>query len=930
MAEPKRNQPVALSPQPAPGGIAARALAQRKMPYLEELNPEQREAVETLDGPVLVLAGAGTGKTRVLTTRIAHILNLGRARPGDILAVTFTNKAAREMKDRVGLMVGQIVEGMPWLGTFHSIGVKILRRHAELVGLKSNFTILDVDDQIRLIKMLLEAEKLDDKRWPARVFAAILDGWKNRGLGPDQVPAGEAAGFANGKGKKLYLAYQERLKTLNAADFGDLLLECIRLFRQNPDVLRQYQQRFRYILVDEYQDTNVAQYLWLRLLAQPVFSPVIPEAAKRLSGIHTPGAEDEGETGVMDSGFRPSAGPGMTEESAARPAPTPSSPGRREAPSPGDPRLANLQEDVDGRDKPGHDSIVGGEREQAAPAERAQKNICCVGDDDQSIYGWRGAEVDNILRFEHDFPGAKVVRLERNYRSTGHILAAASHLIAHNEGRLGKTLRTEDVLGEKVTVTSCWDSEEEARDIGEQIENLQREARERGEDHPLDEIAILVRASFQMREFEDRFIQLGLPYRVIGGPRFYERMEIRDALAYLRVIAQPADDLAFERIVNTPKRGLGDAALQMMHDFARKKRIPLTEAAALLSSTDEMKPKPRNSLRALMDNFARWSAMKDRTPHTELAEIVLDESGYTAMWQADKSADAAGRLENLKELLRSMEEFENLAGFLEHISLVMERDSAEGEQAVNIMTLHSAKGLEFDTVILPGWEEGLFPHQRSLDESGRAGLEEERRLAHVGLTRARKRAKIYFATNRRIHGLWTSTVPSRFLDELPAEHVEVSQAAGGGFGMSGYGPSRFDEAGAFGSNYGTPGWRRAQGQRGRGGFSEDGKPRYVPDGVFEDRDENTDGPASAEGSGGFRTPRGSRGRRSAKPQGVLIEGELVAKSTGAPALFAVGERVFHQKFGNGNVVAVDGNKLTIRFDKAGEKRVVDSFVERVS
>ena len=611
---------------------------------------------------MLVLAGAGTGKTRVLTTRIAHILNLGRARPGDILAVTFTNKAAREMKDRVGQMVGQIVEGMPWLGTFHSIGVKILRRHAELVGLKSNFTILDVDDQIRVIKQLLEAEKLDEKRWPARVFAAILDGWKNRGLTPEQVPAGEAASFANGKGKKLYVAYQERLKTLNAADFGDLLLENIRLFRTSSDVLRQYQQRFKFILVDEYQDTNVAQYLWLRLLAQS--SPL-------------------------------------------------SSPGRAEGASPGDPRLATLQEDVDGRNKSGHDVV--------ASAERAQKNICCVGDDDQSIYGWRGAEVDNILRFDHDFPGAKIIRLERNYRSTGHILAAASHLIAHNEGRLGKTLRTEDVLGEKVQVTGGWDSEEEARSIGEEIEQLQRDAREQGLDHPLDEIAILVRASFQMREFEDRFIQLGLPYRVIGGPRFYERAEIRDALAYLRVIAQPADDLAFERIVNVPKRGLGDATVQMLHDHARKQRIPLTEAAAGSRATDEMKPKPRLALRELMANFERWRARKDAMPHTELAEIVLDESGYTAMWQADKSADAAGRLENLKELVRSMEEFENLAGFLEHISLVMDRDSAEGEQAVNIMTLHSAKGLEFDTVFLPGWEEGLFPHQRALDESGRAG-----------------------------------------------------------------------------------------------------------------------------------------------------------------------------------------------------------------
>jgi DNA helicase-2/ATP-dependent DNA helicase PcrA len=848
MAEPKRHSPAPISPPPVAGGIAARALGARAAPYLAELNSEQRDAVETLDGPVLVLAGAGTGKTRVLTTRIAHILNLARARPGDILAVTFTNKAAREMKDRVSLMVGQIVEGMPWLGTFHSIGVKILRRHAELVGLKSNFTILDTDDQIRLIKMLIEAEKLDEKRWPARVFAAILDGWKNRGLTPDQVPAGEAASFGNGKGKKLYLAYQERLKTLNAADFGDLLLECIRLFKQNPDVLRQYQQRFKYILVDEYQDTNVAQYLWLRLLAQPA-----------------------------------AAQPAMAAPDAA---------------------------------------LV------SAVPDKAPKNICCVGDDDQSIYGWRGAEVDNILRFEHDFPGAKVIRLERNYRSTGHILAAAAHLIAHNEGRLGKTLRTEDVPGEKVSVTGAWDSEEEAREIGERIEEMQREARERGEDHPLDEIAILVRASFQMREFEDRFIQLGLPYRVIGGPRFYERMEIRDALAYLRVIAQPADDLAFERIVNVPKRGLGDAAVQILHDVARKKRVPMSEAAAQISATDEMKPKPRKALADLMASFTRWRDLSEKIPHTELAEIVLDESGYTEMWQRDRSADSAGRLENLKELVRSMEEFENLAGFLEHISLVMERESGEGEQAVNIMTLHSAKGLEFDTVFLPGWEEGLFPHQRSLDEQGRAGLEEERRLAHVGLTRARKQAKIYFATNRRIHGLWTSTVPSRFLDELPPEDVEVTEAAGG-FGMSGYGPSRFDEMGAFGSNYGTPGWQRAQSRRGKGGFDEMGQRRNVADPEFADEDAVHSNNLSPGGRGRARSARAGAGAKATRRGPLTIEGELIAKSTGAPALFAVGERVFHQKFGNGNVTAVDGNKLTIQFDKAGEKRVVDSFVERV-
>src|SRR5580658_6787317 len=736
--------------QPAAGGIAARARATATPQYLAGLNPEQREAVETLDGPVLVLAGAGTGKTRVLTCRIAHILSQGRARPGEILSVTFTNKAAREMKLRLGHMLGQAVEGMPWLGTFHSIGGRILRTHAEMVQLKSNFSVLDTDDQVRLLKQLLQAEDIDDKRWPARMLAGLIDGWKNRGLGPSQVPPGEAAIFANGKGGKLYASYQERLKILNAADFGDLLLENIRLFREHPDVLRQYQGRFKFVLVDEYQDTNVAQYLWLRLLAQRsvASTAVIPDGAPKN------GAKDD----------------------AAEPAP---------------------------------------------------KNICCVGDDDQSIYGWRGAEVDNILRFDHDFPGAKVIRLERNYRSTGHILAAASYLIAHNEGRLGKTLRTEDVDGEKVTVTGAWDSEEEARAIGEEIEELQRAG------HKLNDIAILVRASFQMREFEDRFVTLGLSYRVIGGPRFYERAEIRDALAYLRVINSPADDLAFERIVNVPKRGLGDATVQMLHDHARKRRIPLSEAARAVVETDELKPKARGALRDLLVSFDRWRARREVTSHTELAEIVLDESGYTEMWQKDRSADAAGRLDNLKELVRSMEEFENLQGFLEHISLVMDRDGGAEDEAVSLMTLHSAKGLEFDNVFLPGWEEGLFPSQRTLDEQGRAGLEEERRLAHVGLTRARRRAKLYFATNRRIHGTWSTTIPSRFLDELPADNVEITESKGGSGwgGTSGYGPSRFDNVESFGSSYTTPGWQRAQanragkktGQAG-GGFNESQSP----------------------------------------------------------------------------------------------------------
>ncbi len=790
-----------------PGGIAERARAAMGIPaaptrpsYLDGLNPEQREAVETLDGPVLVLAGAGTGKTRVLTTRIAHILSQGRAYPSQILAVTFTNKAAREMKERIHAMVGDTVEGMPWLGTFHSIGVRILRRHHELVGLKSGFTILDTDDQLRLLKQLIAAEEIDEKRWPARMLASAIDGWKNRGLTPEQVPAGEGAAFANGRGQMLYAAYQARLKALNAVDFGDLLLEGIRLFRENPDVLAEYHRKFKYILVDEYQDTNVAQYLWLRLLAQ------------------------------------------------------------------------------------------------------GSRNVCCVGDDDQSIYGWRGAEVDNILRFESDFPGAKVIRLERNYRSTGHILAAASHLIAFNEGRLGKTLFSEGEKGEKVTVTGAWDSGEEARAIGDEIEALQRAG------HALSQIAILVRASFQMREFEDRFVTLGLNYRVIGGPRFYERAEIRDALAYLRCVISPADDLAFERIVNVPKRGVGDAAIKQIRDVARAAGVPLMEATRLLTESEELKPKLRSTLRGFVQSFERWREQAENMKHTELAEVVLDESGYTEMWQKDRSAEAAGRLENLKELVRSMEGFENLSGFLEHISLVMDVDSGAGDDAVQIMTLHSAKGLEFDTVFLPGWEEGLFPHQRALDEQGKAGLEEERRLAYVGITRARASARVYFASNRRIHGMWNSTVPSRFLDELPDTHVDVQESKGG-FGWGGttggygggnsYGASRFDNPAPFASSYATPGWQRAQNARNESGGTKGG----------------------FGGSGG--------GYGGSRRGGPVIEGTLLAASTGAPSAFSAGERVFHIKFGYGEITAIDGNKLTVLFEKAGEKRVLESFVEKV-
>jgi DNA helicase-2/ATP-dependent DNA helicase PcrA len=777
----------APAPTPKPGGIAARAMAPREAPYLASLNPAQREAVETLDGPVLVLAGAGTGKTKVLTTRLAHIIATGRARPSNILAVTFTNKAAREMKSRIGELVGHVVEGMTWLGTFHSIGVKILRRHGELVGLGSNFTILDTDDQIRLMKQVITAADIDEKRWPARQLGGLIDNWKNRGLSPGDVPEADGFVFANGMGVKLYAAYQERLKALNAADFGDLLLECLRLFRANPDVLGEYRDRFRHMLVDEYQDTNVAQYLWLRLLA------------------------------------------------------------------------------------------------------RGSGNIACVGDDDQSIYGWRGAEVDNILRFEADFPGARVIRLEENYRSTRNILAAASALISHNEGRLGKTLHAASAeAGEPVHVRGVWDAEDEARLVTDEIESLH------GKGHMLDEIAVLVRASFQMREFEDRFIMLGLPYRVIGGPRFYERQEIRDAIAYLQVVANPDHDVKFQRIVNVPRRQIGERSVSLIVEAARARGIPFYRAAAELVQTDEIRGAARSSLAGLISAFERWRGLVATMRHTELAGMILDESGYTGMWQNDRSPAAAGKLDNLKEMIGQMDEFDSLAAFLEHVSLVMDVEADAGADKINLMTLHAAKGLEFDTVFLPGWEDGVFPNQRALDEAGRAGLEEERRLAHVGLTRARHRAWVSFASNRRIHGLWQSSIPSRFVDELPEAHVDVDSS--NGFYAS-PAASRFASGfeAPFQSSYDTPGWRRARSNReaSRGAGAEPAASRLAAGGL-----------------------------------GTTIEGRLVAREDDGASDYATGERVFHLKFGYGAIVAIEGNKLTVEFEKAGRKRVLDSFVER--
>ena len=747
-------------------------------PYLRGLNEPQREAVLTTEGPVLVLAGAGTGKTSALTARLTHLVATRRAWPSEILAVTFTNKAAREMQHRVGRMIGDAVEGMAFLGTFHSVAARMLRRHAELVGLKSNFTILDTDDQLRLLKQIIAAADLDEKRWPARLLASLIDKWKNRGWTPEKLPGDEMFAFAEGRGREMYEAYQNRLLTLNAADFGDLLLHMLTIFTRHADVLAQYQQRFKYILVDEYQDTNVSQYLWLRLLAQE------------------------------------------------------------------------------------------------------RKNICCVGDDDQSIYSWRGAEVANILRFEQDFPGAKVIRLEQNYRSTSHILGAAGGVIARNSGRLGKTLWTDADHGEKVKVTGVWDGPEEARWIGDEIERLQRQG------ESLNDVAILVRAQFQTREFEDRFITIGLPYKIVGGFRFYERQEIRDALAYFRVVAQPADDLAFERIVNTPKRGLGDKSLQRLHGLARAEGIALTSAAAALVETDELPGGARRALGGLVQDIGRWRGQLNELPHPELARLILEESGYTAMWQADRSAEAAGRLENLQELTRAMEEFENMASFLDHVALVMENEQSDTSEKVTIMTLHAAKGLEFDNVFLVGWEEGVFPSQRALDEGGNASLEEERRLAYVGITRAKRKAYILHAANRRIYGQWTSSIPSRFVAELPDEHIDVDTTMSGGASL----------------------WRAA----------------------LSDRDSFFD-----VGRGTGRGPGWARAAASGgipKTRGPLIEARASAVSLGNPGRsdVAVGQRVFHSKFGYGRITTIEGNKLEIDFEKAGAKRVLDSFVEVVA
>ena len=748
--------------------------------WLAGLNSPQREAVLATEGPVLMLAGAGTGKTAALTARLAHLVRSRRAWPSEILCVTFTNKAAKEMRHRVGELIGPSVESMPWLGTFHSVAARMLRRHAELVGLQSNYTIIDTDDQLRLLKQLIAASELDEKRWPARQLAGLIDRWKNRGLNPADLDAAENEAYANGKGQEFYALYQARLKTLNACDFGDLTLHMLNIFRREREILAQYQNRFKYIMVDEYQDTNQVQYLWLRLLAQE------------------------------------------------------------------------------------------------------RKNICVVGDDDQSIYSWRGAEVANILRFEKDFPGAKVIRLEQNYRSTPDILAAASGLINANSGRLGKTLWTTRNDGEKVRAIGVWDGPEEARRIGEELERLEREGAS------LDAAAILVRAQFQTREFEDRFIAIGLNYRIVGGFRFYERAEIRDALAYLRVIAQPADDLAFERIYNTPKRGLGDKALEKMHRHARARQMPLAAAALELLDTDELPTRARTTLLGLMRSFARWRDLAGTTSPAELVRTLLDESGYSAALQAERSAESAGRLENLSELARAMEDYETLGDFLEHVSLVMDNDAAADAEKVTIMTIHAAKGLEFDHIFLPGWEEGVFPSQRALDEGGLASLEEERRLAYVAITRARRRCTILHAANRRIYGQWTSSIPSRFVGELPEAHVVQETTMSGGASLWRANWSERDDPFAHVARANPsaivtrgPGFQRAM----SAGY--DATPKRIPE------------------------PSRSAASFAAQPRRDI----------------ALGVRVFHDKFGYGVVAAQEGNKLEIDFETSGHKRVIDSFVK---
>ena len=731
-----------------------------------DLNDSQKEAVKNLDGPLLVLSGAGTGKTRVLTARLANLLYSNKTKPWNILAVTFTNKAAKEMRIRLENLIGPSANSV-WLGTFHSIAARILRENSEVVGLNSNYTIITPDDQIRLLKQIMIDQDIDIKKFTPKAMSNLISSWKDKGYKPNDINQSDNDFFANGKAINIYKSYQSRLVTLNSADFGDLLLYNLTIFTEHSDILQKYQSKILFFLVDEYQDTNTIQYLWLKLFANK------------------------------------------------------------------------------------------------------SQNICCVGDDDQSIYGWRGAQVGNILKFEKDYTSAKVIKLEENYRSTGRILEAANSIIANNKERLSKKLKTSSGDGDKINLISVWDGVEEAKITSLEIENL----------HSLgfryDQIAVLVRAGHQTRYFEERFVDIGIPYKVIGA-KFYERLEIRDALAYLRVVKQPNDDLALERIINVPKRGLGTSTTSLIHSYAKNNNISFFSASQELLLTDELRPNVKRTLQNLINQFIDWNNHNKEISHTDLALKVLEESGYIGHWQNENSIEGEGRLENLKELINAMSGFDNLSGFLEHISLVMDGDNEAEAGEVSLMTLHAAKGLEFDAVFLPGWEEGMFPSQRSIDELGLSGLEEERRLAYVGITRAKKRLFITFAANRQIHGLWQGSIPSRFISELPKKIINENIEGNLGADVSSYNQIDFDLP-SNNSSYG-PGFIRAK----------------------------------------------QNGIKSLN----VYKNSPFEKSLPGPKLnFNVGQRVFHQKFGMGLIISSDGDKLNINFDKAGEKKVVSSFVK---
>lgn len=754
--------------------------------WLEMLNPEQKEAVKTTEGPVLVLSGAGTGKTKVLTTRLAYILAEHKANPWNCLVVTFTNRAAREMRDRVQSLIGEVANSV-WLGTFHSVCVKILRSHAEVVGLKSNFTILNEDDQKRVIKRVLEAEGIDDKKYPPQAVLDKISRWKDKGLSIDKVQNE----FKENILTHIYQKYQERLLELNCVDFGDIILYALTILLSNTDILNKYQERFRYIMVDEYQDTNVSQYLLIRLLSQKY------------------------------------------------------------------------------------------------------RNLCCVGDDDQSIYSWRGAEIENILRFNKDFTDAKIIRLERNYRSTANILAAASNLISNNQGRLGKTLKVAENSpahqcdNSKIKVVSTYNGQEEAQYIVEETENLLRN------NYKYSDMAILIRTAAQTREFEEKFIHEAIPYQVIGGLKFYERAEIRDALAYFRVISQPDDDLALERIINRPARGIGAKSVEKFQEVARTHHISMYAAIEKMLAEGTIPGKAKNSLSQLMYNFDEWRRAASALTPDDLAAQILEDSGYFEMLKMDKSVEAPGRIENLKELINSMDDkFASLGEFMEHVSLVMDRDDATDTNKIMLITLHSAKGLEFEVVFLPGWEEGLFPHQRALDEGGSNSLEEERRLAYVAITRARQKLYILMAHNRRVYGQWQNNLPSRFINELPPQNIEICNKSSSYFGS--------DNEYGNGSGYG------------RGSYGAWPKKKKTENVRYDDDD---------------RYSYVSNDEADDSWNGSIYQAKQKAKNQNSSC--PVGTKVYHQSFGYGKVVAIDGNKLEILFEKAGHKKLMGEYVSKV-